>query len=69
MRAPADLIYAHGAALLRLLNAKDFMQREAAEREYNHIGNKIREFESLRKVGEVTNYAPLAGVDPRGFLR
>ena len=65
MNAPPELIRASADAYLRLLNARDFHEKDAARREYEHIERQIS---SITKIVQPTHYVPL-GADLRGLIR
>ena len=62
MKAPRELIAAQGAALLRLLDAKDMNTRGAAQREYDMLCEQVSKIEALRE------FAPIGG-DAQNLIR
>ena len=65
MNAPPDLILASADACMRMLNASNYQERDAARREYEHMERKIACF---TKISQPTGFVPL-GADLRGLIR
>ena len=65
MKPPPDLILASADACMRMLNASNYQERDAARREYERFERQIS---SITKISQPTGFVPL-GADPRGLTR
>ena len=65
MRAPPELIMASADACMRMLNARNYQEKDAARREYERFERQIS---SITKIAQPTHFVPL-GADPRGLVR